>query len=407
MVRGYAKWRSGHNEEDLAVYLSQDIGTLSLLSMALLSQLRQLLLCFPLSSRKRNQSHLDLEKGLPRSTREGDTPPTSGGYRAGLLAANGVEPAPSVEYEPNSDLGAEIDCDHSKKRVCPSQVTSIKAAFHQKRILHGQWVTATSIPQLGLAYLWSVLPSLCLCGMLSNKPRSGLDERTHLLGSTCAERATTLCRTDTLTSLNARPVVDSVGCDTISMLESTPHIVASPQDSNILRSSLYSCVICETELIPPPPDYIVLVLMQGSPKMRRALAQIRLPEWDETWTAVASSIKGQYRASNLDKPINDIQQFDPDLPDLPIMDLNWSPPRPYYNKRAIAAIIDETLYFPFRLIPFAVFRDAAAYGHYTDLFMDVLNGITHVYNELCKLFIEYPEQRGVYEEAKTVFLSQI
>jgi hypothetical protein len=124
--------------------------------------------------------------------------------------------------------------------------------------------------------------------------------------------------------------------------------------------------------------------------------------------AVTSSIKDGHWVSILDKPTDIIQYFDLDLPDLPIIDPEWSPPHPESNKtsRAIAAIMDETLYFPFCLIPFAVLRDAVAYGNYTDLFTDLLDRIMYVYNELCRLFIKYPKLRGLYKEAKTVFLSQ-
>lgn len=402
-VRGYANWRSKGNEEHLTIYLYRDTGYLPVLLMTLLSQLRQVLPCFPFSGKNRNQSHQDLEKGLPTNSSERATH-TLGGDGAGLLPATSTGPTSGdAAYESHSGFEAKFNCSHSRKRTGVPQVTSMRAASYLRR--PWQAATAIPIPRLRLAYLWHLITSLCLCSMLSNKSRSGLDETTRLLDTMCAERATNRCRTDAYTSLTQQPVMNSADCENISMLGGGSHMVASSRDSSIFGSSIGRCVVCMTELMPLPPGYIVLAGMQGSPAMRRALARIRQPELDQTWMAVASSIK----AANLDKPTEIIRYLDQDLPALPIMDHEWSPPHPECNKtsRAIAAIMDETLYFPFRLIPFAVLRDAAAYGNYTDLFTDLLRGITHVYNELCRLFIKYPKLRGLYEEAKTVFLSQI
>jgi hypothetical protein len=85
------------------------------------------------------------------------------------------------------------------------------------------------------------------------------------------------------------------------------------------------------------------------------------------------------------------------------MDPQWKPPRSNSDRTAkyIAATVDGYLYVPFYLIPFAEFRRHKC-GEPSVLVMDVLDGISHMYNELCQLFTEHLEQRAVYEEAKDV-----
>lgn len=414
-LRGYPNWRSEGNEEDLAIYLRQDTGYLPLLLMALLSQLQQLLPCFPFPAKNRNRTTQDLEKGLPAGLLGKDTC-TSSEDGAGLRPAADMEPtSKTVVYESHSGFGAEVN----RRRTDAPQVESLRTmALCPKR---WPWATGIAMPRLGLAHL---LSSLCLCSASSYKSVSGVDERTHLLEARCTETAVNPCQIEAYASLNQRPVMDSVESQNISRLDGGHFLVAivdesgKQYDHNHLKPSTSITTTTTTTMTKSNANALTAAHRQPLRPVDGNVIMRTLPQSPFLYDKQNASPRPRMSGGSLLTPrvvgvppssTDLIRKFGLDLPELPIMDQHWSPPCPESNNtsRAIAAIMDETLYFPFRLIPFAVLRDAAAHGNYTDLFMDLLNGITHVYNELCKLFIKYPKQRRLYEEAKTVFLSRI
>jgi hypothetical protein len=428
--REYPKWRSDGNIDDLTSYFNRqtssslpvDRGWWPDLFTVLGSQLQQLLSCFGFTDQlvmARNRCHFDPEKGFQVNTEESVATHISGGRAPRLLSAMVYDPAVGI---------SSSEAYRERARRC-----SKIACFSVLR-------------QRGFT-VWRLLPSFCLCGSSDRKYLcSDLEDKAYLSGPVNTKDALTQSRTNSSLSLNQLPKMGSSVDSFISSLEevirsmpssagngslhpgvdtcssdssnlgdnlslslSNYHLSPShhpgmrPQIGDSLQTSISSMEIWVKGILSTPSEinncYLPLILMQGPCQI---LSKRWSPAFDAIWRSLPSHCKSAH-PSPIDKAIDVMRHIDPPLPHLPIMDPQWKPPRPDSNRTAtyIAATMDGYLYFPFYLIPFAEFRRHIC-GEPSVLVLDVLDGISHIYNELRQLFTEHPEQRAVYEEAKKV-----
>ena len=300
-------------------------------------------------------------------------------------------------------------------RTCLSALGVVSAGLCQN-VTRWQWKNALSRPRRQLVCLRALLPSLC--GLLSDEyecPDS--DEKMYLSRVTGMEDKSALSLADSLTSLIQRPAMvlskgrlsnPAGGVYTMPVHYAFPcvergELVSAPSlKDNSSASHLEPCLLTALGKY----SY-----MDGS--LRGNI--LSMESWAMTMLSAPSGINAFYRLLlltqgsckvrttliNIDK--DSVRQVELVLPRLPIMDPNWTPPRPDSNMapKHLAIIMDEALFYPFQLVPFSVFRDAP-YGNHLNLIADVLDGIKRIYAELRQLFMEHPEQRAIYSEAKEV-----
>lgn len=262
---------------------------------------------------------------------------------------------------------------------------------------------------------WKKLSSIICCLSDEGYEYRNADEKGHLAGPDSVKNKSidsALSYTDSYTSLIQRPIMVlpkdyslfsfRTGIDTaaqrtsfLSVDTQSPTATISDSDPffslapgkypwmyNPLKASILDMEDMATRMLSSPSGinnfYLLLSLTHGSPEIRKKLRLIGRPP---------------------------VCQPEPLLPCLPIMDPQWTPPslKSDTTPGDVANIMDEAIFYFFRLTPFFVWRDAP-YGNpdYLKLIADLCRGINRIYTSLRRLFREHPEQRAIYAKAKEV-----
>ena len=291
--------------------------------------------------------------------------------------------------------GEDVSC-HLSKKASPAR---------ESLCSKWSWAKAFSTLPRGVTSCYFSFSSLCLCGPLNEKSTYlDPDEKTQPLGPIHAENCPTPSQTDYQPSTNQLPEME------LPMKYGIPKAaggvqIMPPTNSDSLYSGVDTCSLNSFSMMDNQSlscsDQCLLTghhRWQGSISSRDICAKEDVGGLD-----ITLSLPGVQSAT---KALEVILRADPKPPQLPIVDLEWKPPGTDSNSSAktVAAIMDGTLSFPFRIIQFVEFRDAFAYGRYSERIIDVLYGISYVYYMLRQLFTEHPEQRAVFQKAKKVFL---
>jgi hypothetical protein len=150
---------------------------------------------------------------------------------------------------------------------------------------------------------------------------------------------------------------------------------------------------------------IQLILTQDIFREPDTLAGLLLGRWspwlDDIWKSLPSNSNAESHSYNLDMTMEIIQHINPELPDLPIWNPQWTPPDSYLTTEQTAGTIDVAVSSPFYIIPFVEFRKVRC-GYYSEAVEDVCNGFAKACRELRRLFARQPERRKVYEDVKLV-----
>ena len=289
--------------------------------------------------------------------------------------------------------GEDVSCHLSKKRICLLEASPVRESL----CYNWSWAKTFSTLPRGIVSSCFSFSSLCVCGPLNEKSTYlDPDEKTHPLGPIHADNGPTPSHTDSHLSPNQPPEMElPMYCGISNPADSVQ--VMSPSNIASLYSgadtcSLNSSVMMDNQSLSRSDQCLLLGdhLGMGS-------------QMDDQWQGSMSS---RDIWANATEALEVILRADLKPPQLPIMDPKWKPPRPGSNISAknIAAIMDGTLSFPFRIIQFIEFRDAFAYGRHSERITDVLHGISHVYHMLRQLFTGHPKQRALFQKAKEVFL---